>query len=71
MFQNFLMKKMLKAQGVPEAQIDMLIVMMEKNPQLFQTIATEVQEKIKSGMNQMDAGISVMKKYEDQLKKLV
>lgn len=41
------MKKMLKAQGVPEAQVDVLIGMMEKNPQLFQTIATEVQEQVK------------------------
>ncbi|KKW11305.1 MAG: hypothetical protein UY50_C0017G0021 [Parcubacteria group bacterium GW2011_GWA2_49_9] len=71
MFQNFLVTKMLKAQGVPEAQIDMLIALMEKNPQLFQTIATEVQEKVKGGMSQMDAGMEVMKKYESELKKLV
>lgn len=71
MFQNFLMKKMLKAQGVPEAQIDMLTRMMEKNPELFRRIAQEVQEKVKSGMSQMDAGMAVMKQYEGELKKLV
>lgn len=65
------MKKMLKAQGVPEEQIDMLVNMMEKNPELFKTIAAEVQEKIKGGMSQMDAGMEVMKKYEVELKKLV
>jgi hypothetical protein len=70
MFQNFLLKKMLRTQGVPEAQIDTLIKMMEKNPELFKTIAKEVQEKIKSGMNQMDASMQVMKKYESELKKL-
>jgi hypothetical protein len=71
MFQNFLLKKMLRTQGVPEAQIDMFIKMMEKNPELFKTIATEIQEKTKGGMSQMDASMEVMKKYEQELKKLV
>ena len=71
MFQNFLLKKMLRTQGVPEAQIEVFIKMMEKNPELFKTIATEIQEKTKGGMSQMDAGMVVMKKYEQELKKLV
>ena len=71
MFQNFLLKKMLRTQGVPEAQIEMFVTMIEKNPELFKTIATEIQEKMKGGMSQMDAGMEVMKKYEQELKKLV
>ncbi|MFA6257970.1 MAG: hypothetical protein WC671_03125 [Candidatus Paceibacterota bacterium] len=71
MFQNFLLKKMLRTQGVPEAQIGMFIAMIEKNPELFKTIATEIQEKVKGGMGQMEAGMEVMKKYEQELKKLV
>ena len=71
MFKNFLLKKMLRTQGVPEAQIDMLINMMEKNPELFKTIAKEIQEKVKSGSDQSSASMQVMKKYEDELKKLV
>ncbi|MFA5778252.1 MAG: hypothetical protein WC870_02055 [Candidatus Paceibacterota bacterium] len=71
MFQNFLLKKMLRTQGVPEAQIEMFIGMMEKNPELFKTIAEEIQEKVKGGMSQTDAGMQVMKKYEEELKKLV
>jgi len=71
MFQNFLLKKMLKQQGVPEAQIDMFIGMIEKNPELFKTIAKEVEERVKDGMSQTDAGVLVMKKYEQELKKLV
>ncbi len=61
---------MLKSKGVPEAQIDMFVKMIEKNPELFQTIAKEVEEKVKGGMNQTDASILVMKKYEQELKKL-
>ena len=70
-FQNFLLKKMLRTQGVPEAQIEMFIKMIEKNPELFKTIAAEIQEKVKNGMSQMDAGMMVMKKHEEELKKLV
>ncbi|MCE9585126.1 hypothetical protein K8Q94_00695 [Candidatus Nomurabacteria bacterium] len=71
MFKNFLLKKMLRTQGVPEAQIDMVITMMEKDPELFKKIALEVQEKIKSGVDQQTASMQVMQKYQDQLKKLV
>jgi hypothetical protein len=71
MFQNFLLKKMLRTQGVPEAQIDMFIKMIEKNPELFKNIAAEIQEKVKGGMSQTTAGMEVMKKYEHELKKLV
>ena len=71
MFQNFLLKKMLRTQGVPEAQIEMFVTMIEKNSELFKTIANEIQEKMKAGMDQMEAGKEVMKKYEEELKKLV
>lgn len=70
MFQNFLIKKMLRTQGVPPAQIDMFVAMIEKNPELFKTIAEEIQEKVKGGTSQMDAGAQVMKKYEQELNKL-
>ena len=71
MFKNFLLKKMLRTQGVPEAQIDMVITMMEKNPDLFKKIAEEIQSKIKSGMDQQTASMEVMAKYQEELKKLV
>ncbi len=71
MFKNFLLKKMLRMQGVPEAQIDMFIKMMEKDPKLFENIAKEVKVKMDSGMDQQSASMEVMKKYENDLKKLV
>lgn len=71
MFQNFLLRKMLRTQGVPEAQIDMFINMMEKNPELFKTIGREVKEKTDQGLDQQTASLQVMKKYEEELKKLV
>jgi hypothetical protein len=71
MFKNFLLKKMLRTQGVPEAQIDMFINMMEKNPKLFEEIAKEIKAKMDAGIDQQSASMEVMKKYENDLKKLV
>lgn len=71
MFKNFLLKKMLRMQGVPEAQVDMFIKMMEKDPKLFENIAKEVKEKMDKGMDQQSASMEVMKKYENELKKLL
>ena len=71
MFKNFLLKKMLRTQGVPEAQIDMLITMMEKNPELFKKIAEEIKAKIDAGVDQQTASMQIMQKYQEELKKLV
>lgn len=70
---NFLMKKMLASQlkGVPQAEQDKLFAMIEKNPELFQKIALEVQEEVKKGKDQMSATMEVSKRYESQLKGLM
>lgn len=70
MFKNFLLKKMLRTQGIPEGQIDMVLGMMEKNPELFKKIAEEIQAKIKAGSDQQSAAMETMQKYQDELKKL-
>lgn len=69
---SFFMKKMLASQlkGVPQAEQDKLFEMIEKNPELFQKIATETQEEIKRGSSQMDATMKIAKKYEAELKAL-
>lgn len=70
MFQNFLMKTMLKRQmkGVPQEQQDQIFAMIEKNPDFFMKIAQEAQEKIKGGMPQQDAMMAVMKAHEQELR---
>lgn len=62
---------MLKAQGVPEEQIDMFLKMMEKDPELFKKIALEVEERVKKGEEKESAGLAVMQKYQDDLRKLM
>jgi hypothetical protein len=70
MFKNFLLRKMLRTQGVPEAQIDTFITMMEKNPDLFKKIAEEIKAKMDQGVDQKTASLQIMQKYGDELRKL-
>ncbi len=70
MLKELLLKKMLKSKGVPAEQVDPLIDMMRKNPGLFQTIAEEVQERLKKGGDQMQVTMEVMQKYQSELKKI-
>ncbi len=70
---NFLMRKMLasKMKDVPQAEQDKLFNLIEKNPELFQKIALEVQEEMKKGKDQMAATMEIAKKYEADLKGLL
>lgn len=72
MFKNFLMKKMLQSQfkkaGLPQAEQDRIIELVLKNPELFQKIGNEIQEKVRGGMNQQTATMRVMEKYKNDLK---
>ncbi len=68
-----MMKKMLKSQmkGVPEAEQEKMIKVITENPELFQKIGTEVQEKMKGGKDQMAATMEVMQSHQDELKKIL
>jgi hypothetical protein len=67
---NFLMRKMMqsKMKDVPPEQQEKIFAMIEKNPDFFQKIGVEVQEKMKQGKDQMTATMEVMSKYQDDLK---
>jgi len=55
---------------LPDEQADKMIMMIEKNPELFQKIGAEVQEKMNQGKDQMAASMEVMQKYQEELKKI-
>jgi len=67
------MRKMLesKMKDVPKEQQEMIFNMIEKNPDFFQKIALEVQEKIKGGMDQASAMMAVMKEHQEELKAMM
>jgi len=73
MLKDFLLKKMIKSQmkGVPEAEQEKMMKIVSENPELFQKIAVEVQEKVKGGKDQMSAMMEVMPKYQEELKKII
>lgn len=68
-----MMKKMLKAQmkDVPQDQQDMILTAVEKDPELFQKIGEEIQEQMKKGVDQMEASMTVMQRYRDELQALM
>ena len=58
--------------GVPAEEQEKIFTMIEKNPDLFEKIGLEVQEKMKrENKDQMAATMEVMAKYKDQLQGLV
>ncbi len=73
MLKNFLMRKMLQSQtkNLPKDQQEMIMTMLEKDPDLFMKIAGEIQAEMKKGKGQMQAAMAVMPKYQAQLKTLM
>jgi len=57
--------------NVPETEQERIFSILEKNPEFFQKIAVEVQEKTKSGKGQQEAVMEVLGKYQDELKKII
>ncbi len=56
---------------VPAEQQEKMLDMIEKNPDFFQKIALEVQEKVKQGKDQMAATMEVMQAHQEELKKIM
>lgn len=55
---------------VPEDQKQLVTELVEKNPQLFEKIAKEIQAEMKqNGNNQMAAAMKVLPKYQAELQK--
>ncbi|MBP7846433.1 MAG: hypothetical protein KA007_03255 [Candidatus Pacebacteria bacterium] len=71
---DFFVKKLLEKQlkNVPPAQRDMIMNMVQKNPELFKKIAAEVENKKKNeGKDEMVATMEVMRKYQGELRNLM
>lgn len=72
MFKEFFVRKLIesKMKDVPKEQRDMVIKMIEKNPDFFQKLAEEIQVEIEKGEDQMAATMNVMKRHEESLRSL-
>ncbi len=73
MIKDFLLKQVIKRQlkGVPEAEVDRIIALVEKNPELFKKIGDEIQAKVKAGRSQMAASMEVMRAHQSELQKVL
>jgi hypothetical protein len=69
MIKEFFLKQALKfgAKDLPKEQQAILQSAIEKDPELFNTIAKEIEALKKAGKPEMYAALDVMKKYQKQL----
>ncbi len=69
MIKEFFLKQALKfgAKDLPKEQQAMLQQAVEKDPELFEKIAKEIDALKKAGKPEMYAALDVMKKYQKQL----
>ena len=62
---------MLKSKGVPEEQIDQVLTIVQKNPELFAQMAKDIEQKVKSEKkSETKAAMEVMGKYKTELEQL-
>lgn len=73
MLQNFLLKQMLKSKmkGVPPAEQERILGMIEKNPDFFKKIGDEVEKRKKSGKSEMEATMEVMREHQSEFQKMM
>ena len=66
------MKQALKSQlkNMPQEQQEMILSAFEKDPKLFEKIAKETKELNDKGVDQQTAGLTIMKKYQNELAEL-
>jgi hypothetical protein len=72
MIKEFLLKQAVKhgTKNLPKDQQEMLAKAVEKDPTLFEKIATEIDALKKAGKPEMYAALDVMKKYQKELQAL-
>lgn len=69
---DFMMKQVLKhkLKNVPEAEREMILSMVEKNPDFFKKIGEEVEKRKKSGQSEMEATMQVMREHQAEFQRL-
>ncbi len=70
---GFMMRKLMERQlkNAPADQKELIMTLLEKNPQLFEKIAKEMQVEMKGGKDQMAAAMKVMPKYQTELRAIM
>lgn len=68
-----MLKQLLKSKmkGVPEAEQEKILNLVESNPEFFTKIGEEVKQKMKEGKGEMEATMEVMRKHQGELQKMM
>ena len=70
---DFFLKQVLKRKlkDVPEAQREVLMQAMEKNPKFFKKIGDEIERRKKNGESELAATLGVMRENQSELQKIM
>ena len=70
---SFFLKQALKAKmkDAPEAERELMLALMEKNPEFFKKIGEEVKKRTKAGQSEMAATMVVMRENQSELQRLL
>jgi hypothetical protein len=70
---DFMLKQMLKSKmkGMPPAQQEMMMKLVEENPDFFKKIGDEVKQKMKEGKGETAATMEVMRKHQAEMQKMM
>lgn len=70
---DFFVRKMMesKLKGMPPAQRDMVIKLVQENPDLFKKIESEIKQKTKEGKSETAAAMEVMRKFQGEIQKVM
>lgn len=70
---DFFVRKMMesKLKGMPPAQRDMVIKLVQENPDLFKKIESEIKQKTKEGKSETAAAMEVMHKFQGEIQKVM
>ncbi len=75
MFQKFILKKLLgsklKAAGISDDQVDMILEKIQKHPDFFKKLQAEVEAKKKQGISEQAAIMTIMREYQGELQKIM
>ena len=56
---------------MPEAEVERILAIVEKNPDLFKKIGDEIKAKVKSGRSEQAASMEVMRAHQGELQKVL
>lgn len=60
-----------KLKGLPPQQQEVMMKLVEENPEFFKKLGEEIKRKQKEGKGEMEASMEVMRKHQAELQKLM